>query len=299
MSHGSMTAAAQAALARLNAARPEKVKSYKGDFLPVGNHTLLIAELDRYGTDDTLKVKVLGKYLASDNPTVEVGKWWVRVWELTKPPAKPGMSTQADEFVEFLHKVTSTPFNVDMAQQRGDLLYHRFNDQLLRGMRVTCHGTYNQKKTYVRTAWDSIPQTQAEISQWRAQLDATDPWTPRDAAQAAPAAPPQPQYAQMPQAQVPSNNANFGYPQVNLAAPMAPSAFPPGFPGAPQMVQAFAPQQMPVTSPGAAVVAFAPQTQAAAGGPPPGWPPGYPWPPPAQAPTGTPLLAGVPGHQKP
>lgn len=289
MSNGPMTAAAQAALARLNAARPEKVKSYKGDFIPVGNHTLLIAELDRYGTDDTLKVKVLGKYLASDNPTVEVGKWWVRVWELTKPPAKPGMSTQADEFVEFLHKVTSTPFNVSMEQQRGDLLYHRFNDQLLRGMRVTCHGTYNQAKTFVRTAWDSIPQTQAEISQWRAQLDASDPWTPRDAAQATPAQTQQ-QIAQMPQAQVPSNNANFGYPASypapQFAPPPMPGAFPPGFPGAPQMVQAFAPAQ-------------AQASQFAAGGPPPGWPPGYPWPPPAQAPAGTPLLAGVPGHQKP
>lgn len=280
MSHGNLTADAQAALARLNAARPERIKNYRGDYIKLGTHRLVIMELDRYGSDGTLKVKITGKYESSNNPDVKPGDIFIRVFDLTKPAPKPNMSTDADAFVEFLHKVTSTPFNVDMQAQRGDLLYGRFNDQLLRGMVVTCHGTHNQKKDYVRTAWDSIPQTAAEISARRAQLDQTDPL-----GATGPAAPPaQAMHQQQTGVFPPPNAANFGYPAMQ--AQFAP---------APQQMLAQA-QQVPPQG--------YPLTQ---GGPPPGWPPGYPWPPPAQgfapqAPTqqfGAPLLGSVPGHQKP
>lgn len=288
----SMTAEAQAALARLNAARPEKVKNYKGEYIPVGSHQLVIAELDRYGQDGTLKVKLSFKVLSSTNPQVQPGSWFVRIFEITKAPFKPGMSTPADEFVECLHKITSTPFNVDMAAQRGDLLYGRFADQLLRGMRVTCHGTRNKKDTYTVTAWDSVAQTQQEISAYRAQLDQTDPLNVQGPtpAQMQTAAPPQAQYPTTPTQAWPSppQATNFGYPSPQQQMP---GAFPPGFPGAQQFVQAFQPQ------PPQYAQAPAPQMQ-----PPPGWPAGYPYPPPQVAPAvpgGAPLLGGVPGHQKP
>jgi len=304
-----MTADVMAAIARLNAARPDKVKNYKGSFFEPGTHHCIVTEFDRYGQDGTLKAKVSFKVERSTNPAVTPGSIRVRIFELTKAPYKPGMTTPADEFVEFLHKLTGTPFNVDMSAQRMDLMGPRFGEQLLRGMRVICHGSMNKKGTYCLTAWDTVPQTQADISALRAQLDQTEPLgAPQQAANAmqppqqtlsAPAQGFVQSYAQpgavQQQAQAYWNGAAPAPIAPPQAAPVGapstqpPPGWPPGYP-------------YPPGSAAPAPVA-PPQIQ-----PPPGWPPGYPYPPPgAAAPAAqpaygapqSPLLANIPGHNKP
>ena len=207
-------------------------------FIAEGDHQLTIWKVEPY--DQGKKVRVTFEVVASRSHPP--GSRVVRLYDLTRIPKFPTQASDKDKLADLVRKAARLPAGTQVSPLIADLLLRRVNDQLLRGVRIDARGVANISKAehakaqveqrapkpFVDALWSPVVQTEQEIAQRRAAMDAAP------AMQPAPAAPPQGYGQQAPQ-----------YPPQNYGAPPAqpPAGPPPGYyqPGPPAQPAAGAP----------------------------------------------------------
>lgn len=205
MSNYGQTGEYDEALRRLDNTKPVDVKD---PFIAEGDHVLDVIEVTPFGhTKHGPSAKAIFEVVESK--VHPIGTRVVKMWFLKRPSMWPNQPTDSDRFADFVRKLIGADDpNTQVGQQCAALLRDRVPDQIARGMRLRAYGintSKNPAKPFTDVRWTAVPQTQPEIVQRRAAMDAKfGQWTPyhQGAPQQAPAAyaPPQmpPQYAQQP-----------------------------------------------------------------------------------------------------
>lgn len=201
MSNYGQTGEYDEALRRLDNTKPVDVKD---PFIAEGDHVLDVIEVTPFGhTKHGPSAKAIFEVVESK--THPIGSRVVKLWFLKRPSMWPNQPTDSDRFADFVRKLIGADDpNTQVGQQCAALLRDRVPDQIARGMRLRAYGintSKNPAKPFTDVRWTAVPQTQPEIAQRRAAIEAKLGAAP--APQAAPPAayaPPQmpPQYAQQP-----------------------------------------------------------------------------------------------------
>lgn len=233
-------------MARLNATKPVVDRD---PFIGEGLHESLIVTSIETFNDQKWGKSVRANFKVEKSTCHPAGQGVVKIWNLFKPSKFPTQATDADQFAQFVTILQGIPEGTHGASCVA-LLKSRAEGgnseaQPARGARIRGFGVAvgnpnpTTGKRYVRVQWTNIPQDGNMITQARTQLDAEQPYTPRE--QAAPqgyAQPPAQQYAQPPQ--------GYGQQPMQPQYPTQPVAPAQGYaqpPVAPQGYGASAPAQ--------------------------------------------------------
>jgi len=186
--HGSQTGMFEDALRRLDNTRPVDIKD---PFIGVGDNLLLVLEISPFNhTNHGPSAKALFEVIQSQ--THQPGTRVVKIWNLVRAPKWPSQPSDADRFADFVRKLSGAPENQQVGQFCAALLRDQVQSQLARGMMIRGYGvdvTKDPKKPYVDVRWESVVQTQEQIKEHRARIEArSTPGVPA----VTPATPPQP-----------------------------------------------------------------------------------------------------------
>ncbi len=152
---------------RLN--NTKEVGGARFPYIEAGNHKLALCSLEEFNPQSP-KVRALFKVLESR--TMQVGSFCVKIWNLLKPPYKQGMTTEADEFADFMIKLKGAKHGYPIGNDIRTLLKTRPAEQLARGSVIDCVGIVKGQKGYVSVHWNTVQQSPQDIAAMRQRLEA-------------------------------------------------------------------------------------------------------------------------------
>ncbi len=168
-------------MSKLDAAKP--VAALRDPYIPEGTHeSLVITQIESF-RNQANEPCVRASFIVEKSQVVAAGTALGAFWNLAKPSPKPGMTTDADRFVDFVCTLQGTRENYQASCRA--LLKTRaeggnMESQPARGARVGAKGVsritktgVNAGKSYTIVEWQNIPQQ--DIANTRAHLDATMP----------------------------------------------------------------------------------------------------------------------------
>lgn len=207
---------------RLNQVKP--VADLRTPFIGDGTHVLIVESIETY-YDKKLVEAALGNQIAGlsvratfsvERSTCHpVGSKVCKTWNLFRPSKFPSQPTDADRWVDFVCKLQGIAVGQHQASMQAMLKTRaeggQLEAQIARGVRINATGVKANKPTvrrlsdgttqetwFVNVQWDTFTtQDNNLVTQTRAQLDQTSPYTYRqEQVQAvAPAPAPVPQQA--------------------------------------------------------------------------------------------------------
>jgi hypothetical protein len=186
---------------RLNETRPVKRTNYN-DFIPAGRHDLVVVSIEPYQNQEQ-QYCARATFVVENSDSVPQGTLLDAVWNMDRPPHKPGMTRDKDRFAAFLNALQGVEPSQTSHQglARAALLTQAEGGQLevqpCRGARIKAAGRNhitkdgpNKGKPFAVVDFDHVPQKQEDVAAMRQALDQRMPYTPRPQQQPAPQAQP-------------------------------------------------------------------------------------------------------------
>lgn len=208
-------------MARLNATKPVVDRD---PFIGPGQHSLIVLGIDTFN-DQKWGQTVRATFLVEKSTYHPAGSQVVKLWNLFKPSKFPTQPNDADQFADFICKLTGVPEGQHAPACRTVLKSRaeggNAESQPARGARISATGTEvgkpNERGTrYVRVSWQSVPgQSNEQLAATRAKLDAERPYQMQQPVQQA-----QPQMMQQPPAT--QYQQQYTQPQTMQQIPMQP-----------------------------------------------------------------------------
>jgi hypothetical protein len=140
---------------------------------------LALATLEEFQhTTHGPSARALLKVLQSTSGKHPVGSFVVKIWKLVKPPFKPGMTTEADEFADFCRKLKNAPMGHPIGNDIRVLMKERPTEQLARGTVIDATGSTKEytkrdgtKAMWTNIYWLAVQQSPQDIAAMRQRLE--------------------------------------------------------------------------------------------------------------------------------
>lgn len=207
-------------MARLNQTKPVVDRD---PFIGPGQHSLIVLAIDTFN-DQKWGQTVRATFYVEKSTYHPPGSQVVKLWNLFKPSKFPTQPNDADQFADFICKLTGVPEGQHATHCRAVLKSRaqggNAESQPARGARITATGVEVGKPNergsrYVRVSWQSVQQSDEQLAATRAKLDAERPYQMQQPVQQA-----QPQMMQQPPAT--QYQQQYTQPQTMQQIPMQP-----------------------------------------------------------------------------